>query len=237
MVDLGTLGGTVGFATALNNRGQVAGQSNLAGNQTAHPFLWSRGTLTDLGTLGGTFGTATWMNDAGEVVGGATTRADKAFHAFFWRKGTMTDLGTINGDTCSVAHFMNARGQVVGTSGDCEGQFEQHGFISQRGGRMIDLNRFVPKGSHLTVTDGETINDRGENRRIRNASQRQLPRCCPDPVQRRAGVPGRRPKRRHPAEHTSNRLATRGGRSTGMDPKRDGGQADSSLPAAASRSR
>ena len=27
---------------------------------------------------------------------------------------------------------------------------------------MIDLNRFVPRGSHLTVTDGETINDRGE---------------------------------------------------------------------------
>jgi len=162
MADLGTLGGTYGFATALNNRGQVAGQSNLAGDQTAHPFLWDRGKLTDLGTLGGTFGTATWMNNAGEVVGGATTRADKAFHAFFWRGGKMTDLGTVNGDTCSVAHFMNSRGQVVGTSGDCEGQFEQHGFIAERGGRMIDLNRFVPKRSHLTVTDGETINNRGE---------------------------------------------------------------------------
>ena len=164
MVDLGTLGGTFGFATTLNNRGQVAGQSNLAGNQTAHPFLWSRGKLTDLGTLGGTSGTAIWMNNAGEVVGGATTKADKASHAFFWRKGKMTDLGTINGDTCSVAHFMNSRGQVVGTSGDCGGpQFlEKHGFISERGGRMIDLNRFVPKGSHLTITDGETINNRGE---------------------------------------------------------------------------
>ena len=121
MADLGTLGGTVGFALTLNNRGQVAGLSNLAGNQTAHPFLWSRGKLKDLGTLGGTFGIAAWMNNAGEVAGGATTRADKAFHAFFWRKGKMTDLGTINGDTCSAAHFMNSRGQVVGTSGDCGG--------------------------------------------------------------------------------------------------------------------
>jgi probable HAF family extracellular repeat protein len=162
MADLGTLGGTYGLAAAINNRGQVAGQSNLAGDQTAHPFLWDRGKLKDLGTLGGTFGTATWMNNAGEIVGGATTKADKAFHAFFWRAGTMADLGTVNGDTCSVAHFMNSRGQVVGTSGDCEGQFEKHGFISERGGRMIDLNRFVPKGSRLTVTDGETINDRGE---------------------------------------------------------------------------
>jgi hypothetical protein len=57
---------------------------------------------------------------------------------------------------------MNSRGQVVGTSGDCGGQFEKHGFIAERGGRMIDLNRFVPKGSHLTVTDGESINNRGE---------------------------------------------------------------------------
>jgi probable HAF family extracellular repeat protein len=165
MADLGTLGGTVGFATTLNNRGQVAGLSSTAGNQGARPFLWDRGKLTDLGTLGGTFGFATWMNNAGEVVGGATTRADKAFHAFFWRAGTMTDLGTINGDICSVAHFMNSRGQVVGTSGGrgCDqGQSERHGFIAERGGRMIDLNRFVPAGSHLTVTDGETINNRGE---------------------------------------------------------------------------
>lgn len=165
MADLGTLGGTIGVATALNNRGQVAGLSSTAGNQGAHPFLWSRGRLTDLGTLGGTFGFATWMNNAGAVVGGTTTRGDEAFHAFFWRKGKMTDLGTINDDICSVAHFMNSRGQVVGTSGGpgCDqGQSERHGFISERGGRVIDLNRFVPEGSHLTVTDGETINDRGE---------------------------------------------------------------------------
>lgn len=162
MVDLGTLGGTLGFATALNNRGQVVGQSNLAGDETAHPFLWDRGKLQDLGTLGGTFGVANWLNDAGEVAGGATTSADDAFHAFFWRKGVMTDLGTIHGDSCSVAHFMNAEGQVVGTSGDCGGQFEKHGFISKQGAPMIDLNSFVPASSNLTVTDGETINDRGE---------------------------------------------------------------------------
>ena len=58
MADLGTLGGTLGSATALNNRGQVVGLSSTAGNQGAHPFLWSRGKLTDLGTLGGTFGIA-----------------------------------------------------------------------------------------------------------------------------------------------------------------------------------
>jgi hypothetical protein len=78
----------------------------------------------------------------------------------------MTDLGTVGSDLCSVAHSVNASGEVVGTSGDqpggCNGAFEQHGFLSVRGGPMIDLNRFVPASSDLTITDGETINNRGE---------------------------------------------------------------------------
>jgi probable HAF family extracellular repeat protein len=74
MIDLGTLGGTLGVANWLNNRGQVVGQSNLAGDLTAHPFLWDRGSLKDLGTLGGTFGVATSVSDAGVIVGGATNR-------------------------------------------------------------------------------------------------------------------------------------------------------------------
>jgi len=49
--------------------GQVIGQSNLAGDQSYHPFLWSRGEINDLGTFGGPSGSANWVNDLGEVVG------------------------------------------------------------------------------------------------------------------------------------------------------------------------
>jgi probable HAF family extracellular repeat protein len=162
MKDLGTLGGTQGFACAFNNRGQVAGLSNLAGDLTSRPFLWDGGVLKDLGTLGGSTGFATALNDIGEVGGGADTADDMALHAFFWRNGVMQDLGTINDDTCSVVHWMNSKGLVVGTSGDCDGVFEKHGFLSLQGGPLIDLNDFVPPGSDLAITDGETINDRGE---------------------------------------------------------------------------
>src|SRR5207253_2137332 len=55
-----------------------------------------------------------------------------------------------------------SRGQVVGASGCTEEGFEVHGFVWQPGGSIIDLNDFVPPGSGLRVTDGETINDRGE---------------------------------------------------------------------------
>jgi probable HAF family extracellular repeat protein len=161
MKDLGTLGGTLGFVNAFNNRGQVAGQSNLIGDLTYHPFLWDGRILKDLGTLGGSFGTATSLNDAGEVSGEADLAGDEIHHAFFWKDGVMSDLGTISEDPCSVAHFMNASGQVVGTSTNCFGT-ELHGFVWQPGGPMIDLNSFVPPDSDLVVTDGETINDCGE---------------------------------------------------------------------------
>ena len=166
MIDLGTLGGACGFPSfgvGLNNQGQVVGQSDLAGDFTAHPFLWDpkrHPHLRDLGTLGGTFGSATGLNDAGEIVGFATTADDVATHAFYWSNGLMKDLGTVKGDGCSVAYHINAGGQVVGTSGD--GCDEVHAFVWQLGGPMMDLNDLVPSGSGLVLTAGEFINDRGE---------------------------------------------------------------------------
>jgi len=162
MTDIGTLGGTCAEAITINQRGQVAGNSDLPGDVLFHPFLWEHGRLQDLGTFGGTFGVANWLNDAGEVTGVASTVDDLEFHGFFWKDGVMTDIGTINDDACSIPHFMNSRGQVVGASGCTRDGFEVHGFLWQPGGSIINLNDFVPPGSNLRITDGETINDRGE---------------------------------------------------------------------------
>ena len=72
MQDLGSLGGTFGFPDAMNNRDQVVGGSNLAGDLTSHPFLWDgkKGSWT-LGTFGGNNGEAIAINDDGHVVGRA----------------------------------------------------------------------------------------------------------------------------------------------------------------------
>jgi probable HAF family extracellular repeat protein len=160
MLDLGTLGGTNGFAQCANNRGQVAGSSNLAGDITAHAFLWDRGTLSDLGTLGGTFSTALWLSDTGDVVGGATTPGDTLFHATLWRKGVINDLGTLDGDCFSQANAINSTGQIVGLSFSCD--FSTVRAVLWENGAIIDLNTVIPASSNLFAIAGANINDRGE---------------------------------------------------------------------------
>jgi probable HAF family extracellular repeat protein len=161
MLDLGTLGGTNGFAQCTNNRAQVTGQSNLSGDLTFHPFLWDDGVLTDLGTLGGDNGTPGWINDAGEVVGQADLPGSQVHHAFLWRRGVMTDLGTLG--STSIAEAINSKSQVVGRSRlGSPTSILQHAFLWQEGGPMVDLNTLIPANSSLQLTDAININERGE---------------------------------------------------------------------------
>lgn len=168
MVDLGTLGGTCGVPLALNNRGEVVGKSNLAGNQSFHPFLWTpHGGIQDLGTLGGNTGETNWINDAGASVGKADLPgpAPQNHDAVLWRGGVMTDLGTLPGDACSNAYYVNSSGQVVGTSEDrtlCLVPTGEHAFLWQHGGPMVDLNTQIPPGASLQLTFAFAINERGE---------------------------------------------------------------------------
>jgi len=160
MIDLGTLGGTCGFANGLNVRGEVVGQSDVGGDLSYHPFLWTRsGGMQDIGTFGGNFGAANWLNDAGDIVGEATLPGDQVAHGFLWRKRVMTDLGALKDFPCSEAYAINSSGQIVGQADDCV-QVE-HAFLWQDG-HMIDLNIFVPQDSGAVLEEADFINDRGE---------------------------------------------------------------------------
>ena len=162
MIDLGSLGGTYGSTSWLNNRGQVVGASNLAGDTTEHPFIWSRWNgMQDLGTLGGTFGHPDSINDEGDVVGFSFLQGDAVGHAFLWRDGAMTDLGTIGTDLDSEGYSINSQVQVAGTSFTF-GQGDLHGFLWENGGPIVDLNRLVVPTSKFTVTSAVIINDRAE---------------------------------------------------------------------------
>jgi probable HAF family extracellular repeat protein len=140
VTDLGTLGGTLSFATGINDRGWVDGFSNLKGDVEQHAFLWRRGVMTDLGTLGGpNSGVGFWgqaPNDHGAIAGtGESSTIDPnneqfcaSFNSFFsapatqyecrpflWRDGAITALPTFGGNN-GTANQINDRGQVVGAA-------------------------------------------------------------------------------------------------------------------------
>ena len=135
ITDLPSLGGTNSRANSTNNRGWLAGYSNLTGNQSRHAALWRDGALTDLGTLGGPNSNVTWSvkSDSGIVAGISQTStpdplgeawSSAAFYpgatgtgyinlGFVWENGTMRALPTLGGNN-GFATGANSRGQVVG---------------------------------------------------------------------------------------------------------------------------
>ena len=97
VTDLGTLGGRISRAFAINDLGQVAGYSQTSSG-SEHAFLWASGMMQDLGTLGGNISVARAINDPGQVVGTSSTLLADG-HAFLWANGVMQDLGTLGGDS------------------------------------------------------------------------------------------------------------------------------------------
>jgi probable HAF family extracellular repeat protein len=188
VANLDSLGGTPSEGNSINNRGWVAGPSELAGNTVRRATLWRDGEPLDLRTLGGLHSNVLFpvKNVRGLISGIAETaepdplnerwscsrffptRTGKICRGFVWRNGKMRGLPTLGGNN-GFATGSNNRRQVVGWAENtvrdptCSAVDEQylqfHAVIWGPGRHQIQELPPLPGDSASAAT---AINDRGQ---------------------------------------------------------------------------
>lgn len=173
--DLTSSGVTLETANAINDAGQLTGQSSINGDTGGYAFRYdgaqgSGGVIYDLGTLGGSTSVGRSINDAGQVVGDSWTTGDIGQHAFRYigtpgSGGMMVDLGTLGG-TSSHAFDINDAGFVVGAA-DRAGVGSSATLWQNDGSNTaVDLDAWLDAtnptlGAYWTLIEARGINNNG----------------------------------------------------------------------------
>lgn len=150
MRDLGTLGGLVSQAFAVNAAGQVTGYAETGAEP--HAFLFSGAAMIDIGSLTGlpnSFGYD--INDLSHVAGTAYDKNYKRPVPFLYRDNTAVDLGALGGKGAS-ALALNNRDEVVGYSEIAGGT--EHAFL-YTAGQMLDLGTLGGDWSYALAINNE----------------------------------------------------------------------------------
>lgn len=177
MTALPTFGGNNGFATGVNDRGQVVGWAETTfRDPTCNApqvlqfiaAMWEPrlGRMHKLMPLpGDSTSAATAINRRGQVVGisGACDVAVGRFsakHPVMWDHGRVIDLGDLGGKSWNTAMAINDRGDVVGFAnppGDDDGAFNSRAFLWTRERGIENLGLLHPDDD---FSEAFAINDR-----------------------------------------------------------------------------
>ncbi len=132
--DLGNLGGKMmGKAGAINDRGEVAGFSDLPSGQVVS-FLWTKDTgMHSLGALGADIlGDPAGINNNTQVVGGSCDASGNC-RAFFWERNVMSDLNDLIPSDSPLylvyALGVNDAGEIVGFAAE-KSSGELHAYLA-----------------------------------------------------------------------------------------------------------
>lgn len=159
MTALPTLGGDNGFATGVNNRGQVVGWAETKVHDPTcdepqvlqfQAVMWEpkKGTQRVLRPLkGDSASAATAINDRGQVVGisgecDVAVGRFSAQHSVIWLEGIPNEIPNLGGISWHTPMAINERGDVVGFSnppGDPNGEFIVHAFLWTKQDGIKDL--------------------------------------------------------------------------------------------------
>lgn len=128
-IDLGNLGDDrIGFAAAVNNRGEVFGSASVS-DGTSHAFRWTRRTgIRDLGLMSSdptdAQSTPFQANDRGQMVGASCDVPFGTCRGYIWQNGEYTDLNTLippDSKLYIVLPFgINESGEITGMAVDIE---------------------------------------------------------------------------------------------------------------------
>jgi len=167
--DLGTLGGYVSEAFAINDGDTIVGYSQIEKGSCGprctgrHATTWTlTGSATALPGLVADpqfqyTSTANAVNRAGTIVGEAEVSAGHS-HAVSWTGGQITDLATLGGDS-SKALGVNSVGHIVGSASDPNRSVA----ALWESGSVWDLNKLLsPANDQVHLAEARAISDADE---------------------------------------------------------------------------
>jgi probable HAF family extracellular repeat protein len=149
--DLGTLGGPIAAAQAVNEWGLVVGMAWRA-DLINRGFFSHRGVMKELGTFGGERGGAFDVNNRGDIVGFAQDASGRSIAFVTDVSGVLRPVANLAGN--STAWAINERGTIVGSS-DANGFMVEDGVVT-----LLEEIAAVKAGDWFQLFPLD-INDRG----------------------------------------------------------------------------